>query len=50
MAVHESPESWERFRDDTLLPALADVDDGLPGPPEEMTFDVQVFRTRHRTA
>jgi sarcosine oxidase gamma subunit len=50
MAVHESRESWERFRDDTLMPGLAGVDDGLPGPPEEMTFDVQVFQTRHRSA
>jgi hypothetical protein len=50
MAVHESRESWERFRDDTLVPGLAGVDHGLPGPPEEMTFDVQVFQTRHRTA
>jgi hypothetical protein len=49
MAVHESRKSWERFRDDTLMPGLAGVDDGLPGPPEEMTFDVQVFQTRHRT-
>jgi hypothetical protein len=50
MAVHESRESWERFRDDTLVPGLASVDNGLPAPPEETTFDVQVFQTRHRTA
>jgi|SRR5215204_1437172 len=50
MTVHESRESFERFRDDTLMPGLAGVDDGLPGPREEITFDVQVFQTRHRTA
>jgi hypothetical protein len=50
MVVHESRETWERFRDDTLMPGLASVEDGLPGPPEETTFDVQVFQTRHRTA
>jgi hypothetical protein len=32
MAVHESRESWERFRDDTLVPGLASVDNGLPAP------------------
>jgi hypothetical protein len=45
MAVHDS---WERFRDDTLMPGLASVDDGLPRPPDEMTFDVQVFQARER--
>ena len=50
MTVHESRESWERFRDETLMPGLAGVDDGLRGPPEETTFDVDVFHTRHRTA
>jgi hypothetical protein len=48
MAVHDSRESWERFRDESLVPGLASVDDGLPGPPEEMTFDVQVFQIRHK--
>jgi len=50
MAVHDSRESWERHRDETLLPALASIDNGYPSPPEEMTFDVQVFQTRERTA
>jgi hypothetical protein len=50
LAVHESRESWERFRDDTLTPDLASVDDGLSGPPEELTFEVDVFQTQHRTA
>jgi hypothetical protein len=50
MATFGSRESWERFRDDSFVPGLASVDHGLPGPPEEMTFDVEVFQTRHRTA
>ena len=50
LTVHESRDSWGRFRDDTLMPGLASADDGLPGPPEEMTFDVEVFQTRQRTA
>jgi hypothetical protein len=48
VAVHDSRESWERHRDETLLPALASIDNGYPSPPEEMTFDVQVFQTRER--
>jgi hypothetical protein len=48
MAVYDSQESWERFRDDSLMPGLASVENGLPGPPAEMTFEVQVFQTRQR--
>ena len=41
VAVHDSRESWERFRDQTLMPALgAGIDGGFDGPPEETTFDV----------
>jgi hypothetical protein len=41
MAVHESKESWERFRDGILLPNLqAGVPGGFPTPPEETAFDV----------
>jgi hypothetical protein len=50
MAVHDSRESWERYRDETLFPALARIDNGYPSPPEEMTFDVQEFQTRERKA
>lgn len=48
VAVHESKASWEKFRDDKLLPGLAKVENGLPGPPVETTFDVTKFRTAHR--
>lgn len=50
IAVHDSRESWERFRDETLLPGLASVENGLPGPPEETTFEVQKFQTAHRSS
>jgi len=40
-AVHDTKESWERFRDNVLLPALgAGVEGGFPTPPREDTFDV----------
>jgi hypothetical protein len=41
MAVHDSKESWERFRDETLLPRMhAGIDGGFASPPEETTVDV----------
>ena len=43
VAIHDSNESWERFRDETLLPALEDLGEkGLQGPPEETTFEVEI--------
>ncbi len=42
IAVHDSKESWERFRDDVLMPKLqAGVKGGFPTPPEEIAFEVQ---------
>lgn len=41
MAVHESQASWERFRDEILMPTLAaGVPGGFPTPPEEIAIDV----------
>ena len=41
MAVHDTKESWERFRDEILLPRLqAGVEGGFPTPPEETVIDV----------
>ena len=41
VAIHESQESWERFRDDTLMPAMAaGIPGGFTSPPEEKTFEV----------
>ena len=41
VAVHESQESWERFRDEILMPRMQQgIEGGLPTPPEETTIDV----------
>ena len=41
VAVHDSKESWERFRDGTLMPRMqAGIAGGFPTPPEESTFEV----------
>ena len=41
VAIHDSRESWERFRDGTLLPQLQKgVSGNLPGPPQETVFEV----------
>ncbi|GAA1648398.1 hypothetical protein [Georgenia ruanii] len=41
MAVHDSQESWERFRDDILLPAMRKgIAGGFTSMPEETTVDV----------
>ncbi|MGH2922764.1 MAG: hypothetical protein ACRDKH_01880 [Solirubrobacterales bacterium] len=43
IAVHDSTESWERFRDEKLMPGLQELGDkGLPGPPEETIFEIEV--------
>ena len=40
-AVHDGKESWERFRDDTLMPALqSGIEGGFAGPPEETAFEL----------
>ena len=41
VAVHESQASWERFRDEILMPRMQQgIAGGLPTPPEESTIDV----------
>jgi len=41
MAVHDSKESWERFRDGTLMPRMQQgIEGGFPTPPEETEIDV----------
>ena len=40
-AIHDSKESWETFRDGTLLPRMqAGIEGGFSGPPEERAFEV----------
>jgi hypothetical protein len=41
IAVHDSKESWERFRDGILLPRLKQgIAGGFTTPPQESTFEV----------
>ena len=42
VAMWDSRESWQRFRDETLFPGFESMaGSGLPVPPEETTFEVQ---------
>ena len=42
VAIHDSQESWEHFRNDVLMPRMAaGIDGGFAGPPEETTFAVE---------
>ena len=46
VALWDSRESWERFRDDTLLSGFqAAGDAGLPVPPQETTFEIHNEQT-----
>jgi hypothetical protein len=41
MAIHESQESWEKFRDGTLVPGMqAGIEGGFQAPPHETGFPV----------
>lgn len=41
IAVHESKESWERFRDEKLMHEMrAGIPGGFQTPPEETVFEV----------
>ncbi len=46
VAIHDSKESWERFRDGILMPRLKQgIKGGFTTPPQETTFDVHRLRT-----
>ena len=46
IAVHESQDSWERFRDEKLMPTMsAGIDGGFPTPPQESGFTVHNQQT-----
>jgi hypothetical protein len=46
VGVHESKESWERFRDGILLPKLtAGIPGGFTSPPQETTFETETYET-----
>jgi hypothetical protein len=41
MAVHDSRESWETFRDGTLIPRMQEgIEGGFQAPPQETAVDV----------
>jgi hypothetical protein len=41
VAVHDSKETWEQFRDGTLMPQMqAGIEGGLAGPPQETAFEI----------
>jgi len=41
MAVHDSKESWEQFRDGILLPRMQQgIEGGFTSPPEETTINL----------
>ena len=41
VAIHDSQESWEQFRDGTLMPNLsAGIEGSFAGPPDETAFEV----------
>jgi hypothetical protein len=41
VAVHESKESWEQFRNEILIPKLTKgINGGFTTPPEETAFEV----------
>jgi hypothetical protein len=41
MAVHESQESWEQFRDNILMPRLQQgIEGGFTSEPQETAFEV----------
>jgi len=45
VAVHDSRESWERFRDGVLVPRLQKgVAGGFPSPPVETVFEASTVK------
>ena len=45
MAVHDSRESWEQFRDGTLIPRMQQgIEGGFAAPPQETGFDVHTLQ------
>jgi hypothetical protein len=42
VAIHDSKESWEKFRDEILMPRMQQgVKGGFTAPPQEQAFEVQ---------
>lgn len=48
IAVHESKRSWEKFRDNILMPRMkAGIKSGFESPPQETAFDVHNLQGTH---
>jgi hypothetical protein len=44
VAVHESKESWEQFRDGILMPRMqAGIEGGFASPPQETEIDISTL-------
>jgi hypothetical protein len=44
MAVHDSKESWEKFRDGVLIPTMqAGIEGGFTGHPSETTIELHTL-------
>ena len=44
VAIHDSKESWERFRDDILMPRMQQgITGGFTTPPQESAFSVHTL-------
>ena len=44
LAVHESRQSWERFRDTILMPRMqAGIEGGFPTPPQETKIEIDTI-------
>jgi len=42
VAIHESKESWEKFRDTILVPKMGKgIQGGFGGPPQEIAFPIE---------
>jgi hypothetical protein len=46
IAIHDSQESWERFRDVASPRARQGIEGGMPTPPQETTFEAHAFASR----
>lgn len=45
IAVHDSKESWERFRDGILMPRMQQgIEGGFATPPQETEIDLQTVK------
>jgi hypothetical protein len=48
VAVHESKQSWEEFRDTILMPRMkAGIEGGFASPPQETPFEVHNLLGAH---